>query len=146
MKLLLISQTVTCFFMTGVIWIIQTIHYPGFIFADRAGFQKFHEFHSSRITPIVGPVMFIELLTAVGLFLVSWEITSRAETLWSSINLALVLGLWALTVFVSVPIHNSLATGFDAQLVEKLTTTNWYRTALWTLRSVFLSILIYRRL
>lgn len=132
-KLAFVGQLFACFFMTGVIWIIQLIQYPGFMFASRDRFVHFHTFHSRRITFVVGPTMLLELLTAAVLFL-----AVEQNALVMAVNLASVMLLWALTFFVSVPIHNRLALGFDEKLVRRLTVTNWYRTALWTLRSALL--------
>jgi len=133
------GQLLACFFMTGVIWIIQLIQYPGFIFSDREQFTNFHMFHSHRITFVVGPMMVLELLTAALLFAAH----SQSSMVWATwtitgLNLASVVLLWALTFFISVPIHNKLTLGFDAGHVRKLTVTNWYRTALWSFRSALL--------
>ncbi len=122
------SQYFCCFFMTGIIWLIQLVHYPAFKFIDESKFKKFHSFHSTRITYIVAPVMAIELLTAFALCF-----SVQAVYIW---NFILVLILWALTGFVSVPIHNSLTEGNDIKKINQLVKTNWFRTAIWTFRSM----------
>ena len=121
------AQYFCCFFMTGIIWLIQLVHYPAFKFIDENKFKEFHSFHSSKITYIVAPVMALELLTA---FALCW--LSQAVYIW---NFILVLVLWALTGFVSVPLHNSLAGNYDLKKVNQLVNTNWFRTAIWTFRS-----------
>ena len=135
-QLSLTAQYFCCFFMTGLIWLIQLVHYPAFKFIDEKKFKEFHMFHSSRITYIVVPVMAIELLTA---FILCFSV----EPVYI-VNFILVLILWGLTVFVSVPIHNSLTLGHDLKEINQLVKTNWFRTAIWTFRSVFLVYFISR--
>lgn len=116
--------------MTGVIWIIQGVHYPAFEYVDRAKFKAFHMFHSNRITWIVAPVMVLELTSAFALCF-----TRRGWFVW---NLASVVAVWCVTFFVSVPLHNQLSAHFEGTFVKKLIGTNWLRTSIWTLRSFFL--------
>lgn len=121
------AQYFCCFFMTGIIWLIQILHYPSFKFIAENRFKEFHSFHSSRITYIVAPVMVVELLTA---FALCWS--NQAVYTW---NFILVILLWALTGFISVPIHNSLSVIYDLKKIDQLVNTNWFRTAIWTFRS-----------
>lgn len=137
-NLLLLGQIFSCFFMTGVIWIIQLVHYPAFAFVDPKRFLSFHTLHSSQITWIVGPVMLIELSTAVGLCFLKTPLVYA--------NLISVVILWGLTGFVSVPIHTQLAQGLDLGLVQQLVMTNWFRTCMWSLRSVAMLAFIYNLL
>jgi hypothetical protein len=37
--------------MTGVIWIVQTVHYPLFALLGRDGFGEYAREHQRRITP-----------------------------------------------------------------------------------------------
>ena len=125
-------QLASCAVMTGVIWIVQLILYPTFSLIEKDRFKQFHEMHSSRITLIVGPAMLIELVTAIAL--VRYH---RMEPFWW-LNLAFIILLWISTAFLSLPIHNKLADGFDLIKIKKLILTNWPRTFLWTLRLVIL--------
>lgn len=137
-QILITLQAFSCFFMTGLIWLIQVVHYPGFAYVDNKQFSEFHSFHSKKITFIVLPVMAIELLSAFFLCL-SWD----QIFIWNFIS---VIILWVLTGLVSVPIHNSLIAGVDLTKIRRLVLTNWLRTAMWTVRSVFiLYFLITRR-
>jgi hypothetical protein len=129
-----ILQLVTCCFMTGLIWVIQLVHYPSFVYATRESFTAFHDFHSTRITWIVGPVMTLELVTAVALCL-----SSAASAFWW-LNLGGVMAIWACTAFLSVPYHNQLSAAFSAEAASALVTTNWPRTILWSLRMVALAV------
>ena len=119
----------TTFFMTGLIWVVQLVHYPSFLFVPEKKFAEFVGFHGSRITWIVLPVMLLELGTAVAL-----ELASSRLHLWS-FNLVALLLIWLCTIGLSIPCHRRLAAGWDEALVKRLIATNWPRTILWTLRS-----------
>lgn len=124
------TQILSCFFLTGLIWVIQWIHYPSFQFISHDRFEEFHHFHTARITWIVAPMMSIELLSAIGLF---WEGAAL-----SGANLVSVILLWLITATISVPCHNRLEKGFDERWWKLLVWTNWSRTLLWSLRLAFL--------
>lgn len=128
---LLATHVFSCFALTGLIWTIQLVHYPAFHFVDSARFTEFHGFHSFRITLIVMPLMAIEAGTALFLAL------ERNTPAWWA-NLAGVAAIWALTAFVSVPIHGGLAAGAAPALIARLVATNWPRTLLWSVRAVAL--------
>lgn len=137
-QVLFTLQAFSCFFMAGLIWLIQVVHYPSFAFVDNNRFLEFHSFHSKKITFIVLPVMTIEITTAF-LLCLSWS----QIFIWNFIS---VIALWVLTGLVSVPIHNSLTAGMDLKKIHRLVITNWLRTAVWTVRSVaILYFLITRR-
>lgn len=118
--------------MTGVIWIIQILHYPAFSWIEPARFSDFHRNHTQRITFIVGPMMIFEMVTGVLLVL-----HPPRETLLL-LNLVLILGIWICTFALSVPLHNQLEGGKDVEKINRLIRTNWPRTFLWTLRSLLL--------
>lgn len=125
-------QLACCLLMTGLIWLVQLVHYPSFQFVHPQRFDEFHLHHTSRITLIVAPLMGLELLTAVLLVL------QRGDTYVWWLNLLGVLLIWICTAFLSVPLHNQLAGGYDYDKIQALVATNWPRTLIWTARSVWL--------
>lgn len=131
-KLILLMHLFSCFFMTGLIWLIQLIHYPAMRHIKKESFSAFHLFHSQRITFIVGPVMTLEFATAVSIFF------QHNLNTWSSLNLIGVLIIWGATAFLSVPAHNKLAQNYNEQTLQSLINTNWIRTMTWTGRSIFI--------
>lgn len=132
--LLLLTQLVTCSFMTGLIWTIQVLHYPAFAFVSNERFLNFHEFHTRNISFIVMPIMILELATAILL-----SVRTPHPPLLVVNALALIV-IWLVTFFVSVPLHNALSKQMGTEEIKKLVLTNWARTLLWSLR---LMILIY---
>ncbi len=133
MSALLELQILSTFCLTGLIWVVQCVHYPSFRFIDPDKFKAFHNFHSSKITWIVAPLMVAELLSAMLL------LVQHNSTFWL-VQLILILLLWIATAFLSVPIHNKLTMGYNLVLINKLVFTNWPRTFLWSLKS---SLLLY---
>lgn len=101
---------------------------PNFFYINESDFSKFHEFHSSRITWIVAPLMFLELVSASSL----WYL--EMNSIFYRLNLVLAIFVWFVTFFVSVPIHNQLLKGKDLNQIKRLVFTNWIRTGVWTFR------------
>lgn len=115
-------------FMTGVIWIIQLVHYPSFRYIDKRKLGDFHRHHTGGITPVVAPVMILELGSIIFL-----AIKSAA---WSAPLLILTILIWLSTFGYQVPLHNKLGNKWSDETVEKLIRSNWVRTILWTGKSV----------
>lgn len=128
----LILHLVSCAFMTGLIWVIQILHYPVFELVREESFGEFHTRHSRQITWIVGPVMLFELATAM--ILIAQAPT--VEFYW--LNFAGLGLIWIATALLSVPLHNALAVRRDSQKIVHLVRTNWPRTVLWSVRLVML--------
>ncbi len=131
MKLLLVHAFATLA-LVGLIWTIQLVHYP--LMAEiRQGFGNYHRLHSERITWIVAPLMATELIT--GLMLLS-TLPAGVPRAWAWIGAALIGVAWLATAFVSIPRHNALSGGYDADTIASLVRTNWPRTIAWTARGI----------
>lgn len=126
------------FFLTGLIWVIQLVHYPSFRFIDSDNFIAFEKFHTSRISFIVMPLMFTELFS--GFYLVFNNISPHLL----KYNFTLVLIIWLSTFFLSVPLHSKLSEGKNIQVISKLTLTNWPRTILWSTRTIVILLLLLK--
>ena len=61
----LIGTCASAFYLTGLIWTIQWVHYPLIEMVSPDQFTKYEAAHTIAITAIVGPVMVAELVTAV---------------------------------------------------------------------------------
>jgi hypothetical protein len=116
--------------MVGLIWVIQLVHYPSFHYVDTSRFKKFESFHATRISCIVLPVMGLELLTSLAL---PFFYSSKFKYLLYA-NLLIVVILWLFTLLVSARIHKKLSSGYNKQYVNRLISTNWFRTSLWTIK------------
>lgn len=118
-------------FMTAVIWVVQLVHYPSFAFVHPDQFVAFHGHHVTSIGMIVVPIMLLELGFSGWLSYVVWN-----KLGW--IQLLLVISIWLVTALLQVPTHNILEQGYKQDVVQQLITENWYRTALWTIKTLVL--------
>ena len=138
MSSIVLAHIFSTFFLTGLIWIVQLVHYPGFHFVEPNDFIAFEKFHTSRISTIVIPSMFCELLTGIYLFF----LPNTGQLL--KLSIILIGFIWLSTFILSVPIHGKLSLGKDTDLINKLVATNWPRTILWSIRSGFLVFLLFK--
>lgn len=118
--------------MLGVIWLIQLVHYPLMTHVTQ-GFAAFHAAHASRITWIVGPLMGLELVSAL-LLMAHRPAGVPAWAVWTGLGLVAIC--WGATVLFSVPQHRRLAGGMDSAALARLVGTNWIRTVAWTIRGL----------
>ena len=118
--------------MTGLIWLIQCVHYPLFAQVGSDTFQAYHARHTQWITPIVGPLMLMELATG---FMLLQDPPPGVSTLETWIGFGLIILIWASTALLQIPLHNTLAQGFNLEVIERLVAGNWIRTIAWSLRT-----------
>ena len=130
-------------FLIGLIWTIQIVHYPLFANVGANNYAAYQTSHMTRITYVVAPVMLAELLTAIYFVLAGYN-EINPKFFW--FGFALVLMIWASTLFVQSPIHGRLMEKFDADLVNKLVLTNWIRTILWTMRGALVLWIIWLKI
>jgi len=138
---LLLTQVATTLGMVAVIWFVQLVHYPLFAQVGEAGFPRYEALHTQRISLIVIPLMVAEAATAGWLLFIGAPWASRTEL---AIGAGLVLLVWAVTFFFSVPCHGRLAQGFDAATHARLVATNWLRTAGWSARGGLVLLWLWR--
>jgi len=136
---LLLAQTAATLFMTGVIWIVQTVHYPLFARVGVDEFREYAEGHERRITPVVGIAMPVEAVTAVLLLRFTPAGVDRSLLVLGAI---LLVPIWLSTALLQVPAHRRLSAGYDDRAASKLVLTNWLRTSLWSVRSVLILVVL----
>ena len=124
--------------MTGVIWVIQIVHYPSFHFIEKELYTAFQKFHMNKISIIVIPIMLAELITGMMLFL---DKSSKSPFL--IISFVILVLIWLITGVFFSKAHNELMTGYQELVVNQLVVMNWIRTLLWTLRLLLLTSFVY---
>lgn len=122
--------------LVGLIWVVQIVVYPALALVEKEGFGDYHAAHSRHITWVVGPLMLMELATALVLLA-----TVGGGWVFGS-SLALLALVWVSTGFVQVPLHQRLALARDVALIRSLVRTNWIRTVAWTLRGVLVATML----
>lgn len=143
-KTLLLTNFAATWYLVGLIWMVQQVHYPLFDRVGQTEFPRYASDHGRLITPIVAVPMLVELLTAGWLVLLSTKTETPTGVLW--LGLALVMIIWLTTAFVSVPCHQRLGLGFDAAAYTKLVTSNWIRTIAWSIRGLLTGWCVWRLL
>ena len=121
-----------------LIWLIQIVHYPSFRYIDAAQFSDFHHHHTNMITLIVLPLMLCELMNVLW---ISYKVGFSSIFILLS---AIVILIWLTTFLVSVPLHNQMVQFKNAVAIEKLISTNWVRTILWTAKVTIVTFLFYK--
>ena len=114
-----------------MLWTVQLIIYPAFGVIDAKQFERWHYHYTGAITWIVAPLILIQT-GGVGLKLLVLE---SPDKLWF-LEAFFTLVAWAVTVFVSIPIHKKLQRERTDAAVSALVRTNWWRTAAWSLTAV----------
>ncbi len=130
---LLLVHAGATWFMCGLIWFVQVVHYTLFRGVGASGYVRYQDDHMRLTTWVVGPMMLVEMACAVAL--VVWRPPVVPGGLaWA--GLMLVAAVWASTAALQVPAHHRLRLGFDPTAHRRLVRTNWLRTGLWTARGV----------
>jgi len=120
------------FYMVGLIWFVQLVHYPLFSKVGDTGFVAYQEAHMARTSFAVGPPMIAEVAGAALLCFAPLQ-GLPPWSVW--LGAGLVGLIWASTAVLQVPRHEALvAQGFDRAQHAALVASNWIRTAAWTAR------------
>ncbi len=145
---ILMIQLASTWFMAGLIWFVQLVHYPLMLRVGAADWPVYEREHQRRTTWIVAPVMLIELLSAGLLLTLILEgaadglVPARTSVVvW--ISTALLALVWLSTFAVQVRLHRSLSKFHDARLLRRLVTTNWVRTVAWSGRALLLTSTLF---
>ena len=128
---MLLAHAAVTWFLVGLIWTVQVVHYP--LFAEigedrRLGYQAQH---MRRITWVVGPTMLAELGLAAALVL---RPPPGADPVLAAWGLGLLLVIWLSTALLQGPAHGRLAARSSERDLVLLVRSNWIRTILWTVR------------
>ncbi len=130
-RLIFLAHLASTWFMAGLIWFVQVVHYPLFDGVGREAFAEYESRHAARTTWVVGPPMLVEAASAI---LLLWLHPAGVAEWQAWTGLGLLAPIWISTALVQVPCHDRLAAGFDASTHRRLVATNWLRTAAWTAR------------
>ena len=118
-----------------LIWLVQTIIYPGLARIPADDFVQYHAWYVTRITMIVLPLMIGEVSIAIAWFIL------QDDTVYPMVAGGLVIIVWWSTITFQVPIHNSLRAGKDKSKLRRLVATNWIRTVAWTIKAFLVVVL-----
>ena len=129
MEAVLLANTASTFFMVGLAWFVDVVHYPLFDAVGNDRFPGYHEQHSRRTTWVVLPVMSIELITSIALAI---EPPGDVSRMLALVGAALAIATWALTLGAAVPAHRALGLGFTGARLDRLRRADLIRALTWT--------------
>ncbi|MBL9079769.1 MAG: hypothetical protein JNL08_19865 [Planctomycetes bacterium] len=129
--LLCVLHAVPTLFLTGLIWLVQLVHYPLFAAVGADQRVAFAREHQRRIGPLVVPPMLAEVLLTGWVWLAAPPAARGAAWLGA----ALLAVVWASTFLLQVPCHARLSRAADGAALRRLVATNWLRTVAWTGRA-----------
>jgi hypothetical protein len=129
-EIIAVLQVAATMAMLGVIWVVQLCVYPRFVDLDPEKFVGAHLRHCAGIGLVVAPLMLTELFTAI---ILVWA-GSGDRVQW--LVLALTLGTFLSTAFIQAPCHRRLMQGYDEAKCRSLTSGNWIRTGLWSVKAL----------
>jgi hypothetical protein len=135
----LITCAAATWFMAGLHWFVQVVHYPLFADVGAERFTAYHARHSERTTVVVVPAMTVELASS------AWLVADPPAGVGAALliaGLALALLTWVATFLLVVPRHRGLGAGLDDDLVSRLVRAAWVRTAAWTGHGVVVAVLL----
>ena len=126
---LLVVHLAAVGYLTGLVWVVQLVVYPGFrAVGETPAWPAFHDAHSRAMVLAVTVPWAVQGGTLAVLL-----VHRPAGVPLALVLLAAALGLAtvAVTVASSVPLHGRLQP-YDPALADRLVATNWLRTAAWT--------------
>ena len=131
-----VAHLACTWFMTGLIWFVQVVHYPLYAHIAARDFVDYENAHCSLTTLVVAPVMLLELFSALALLFAHPKGIAAGEAI---INLFLLGLIWLATFFIADQMHGTLNAGLDLSVVKALVQWNWLRTIVWSIRALGLS-------
>jgi hypothetical protein len=125
--------------MTGVIWLVQVIHYPLFKYVGEHTFKDYHKGHLQKTSLVIAIPMILELATALYL-LIRYDVYRNSHAFIFASSVLIII--WLITFLISVPKHEIISKGYNESAIAALVKTNWLRTIAWTIRAVVLFFLL----
>lgn len=121
------------FFMAGVIWFTQIIHYRLFQLIDAHTIPDYMRRDIPWTAKVAAPGMIVE--AATGLLLLLNPLPGM-DTRLLAVGFFLIAALWLSRAFVQVPCFLRLTQGYRPRTLKYLLHSNWFCVWLWSLRCV----------
>lgn len=119
--------------MVAIIWIVQILHYPTFLFIDKERYTEFQQFHMNKISYIIVPLMLVELISGLSILFTIENIQFSFY-----VSLSLLILIWLITGLFFTKFHSELSKKFSHNTILRLIRLNWIRTVFWTIRLALL--------
>ncbi|MDW3177933.1 MAG: hypothetical protein R8J94_11135 [Acidimicrobiia bacterium] len=136
---LVVLHGAATWFLVGLIWTIQLIHYPSFSAIDPDRYSSFQQTHMVGMGRLIAAPWLVEGLTVLGLFVFAPTGWMRLLATAGGLLELVVIGV---TIRSSIPAHEALSTGFSDDAHKRLLRSNWMRTAAWTSRGLIALVVL----
>ncbi len=137
---LVVAHACATWFLVGMIWFVQYVHYPLFANVGDAEYVEFQAEHVSRIGLVLALPWITEGVTTLGLL----GLAQRGRELVVVLaGAAAAAGVLLISGLESAPAHGALADGFDPDIHAGLLEWNLARALLWTLKGAIAAVLLW---
>lgn len=142
LQLLLLLNLVLAAMLSGLIWLVQIVSYPGFLHVGADSCFEYQRHHTRRISWVVVPLMLAELFLAGWLLLSPFTFNILSYLNYAAFGCLVII--WLATFGLAVPLHNRLGReGYKSSTIRRLVRVNWIRTIGWSLRLILLFSMVY---
>ena len=128
-SILELIHLITTAMMVSIIWLVQILHYPTFLYIDNERYTEFQNFHMKNISFLIIPLMLLEFLTGFFLLFFVDEVD-----FYFSVSFSLLVLIWLITALFFSKYHFALSYKYERNIILKLIRLNWIRTFFWTAR------------
>lgn len=132
-------QLLVTWIMAGMMWYAQVVHYPLYN-KIKEGFVEYERSHIRRAACLLGPLMLIEVITAIILIGI---VPHGTEKILAWVNILLLILIWLITFLFQVTYHQKLRVQFSQKWIRGLINSNWIRSFLWTAKGCVVTFLTY---
>ncbi len=109
-----------------LIWIVQLVVYPSFLFYESENLVDWHQKYTPSISVVVIPLMLGQLTLAI------FQLIGD-RSMMSILYFVLTCCAWGVTFLIFVPIHSKISSNIHTkELLRKLVRYNWLRVVIWT--------------
>ncbi len=109
-----------------LIWIVQLIIYPSFLYYESKNLVAWHQKYTPNISFVVVPLMLGQLILAIFQLL-------DDRSIMSILYFVLVGCAWGVTFLIFVPLHSKITSNIHTEgVLRKLVRYNWLRVVIWT--------------
>ena len=103
-----IARVLVDFGAVVLIWLVQLIVYPSFLYFNDKELMKWHILYTRRVTYLVAPIM----CTQTGI--IAYQILTDSNWL-HVLSASICVLLWLLTFFETVPLHHKIDLGKEVK-------------------------------
>jgi len=132
-------QLLVTWILAGMMWFVQVVHYPLYK-KIKEGFVEYERSHIKRAALLIGPLMLIEVITAIILIGMT---PGGTLTQLATANLVLLFLIWISTFLFQIAQHQKLSVQFSKKNLQGLINANWIRTVLWTIKGCIMAMMTY---